>query len=136
MTAPRTGTPEVVVTGLGATTPLGGDAASTWAAALAGESGARTLDNDWAQKYGLPVTFAATIKVKPEEVLARPEIKRMDPSAQYAIIATREAWADAGSPRSTANAWAPWSPPASAASGRRSTAGTPCVSAARAACSR
>ncbi|MGO1336348.1 MAG: beta-ketoacyl synthase N-terminal-like domain-containing protein, partial [Cellulosimicrobium funkei] len=89
---------EVVVTGLGATTPLGGDVPSTWAAALAGESGARTLENDWAERYEIPVTFAATIKVDPAEVLARPEIKRMDPSTQYAIIAAREAWADAGSP--------------------------------------
>ncbi|ACZ31156.1 Beta-ketoacyl synthase [Xylanimonas cellulosilytica DSM 15894] len=94
MTAPR----DVVVTGIGATTPLGGDAPSTWTAALAGESGARPFENDWAEKYELPVTFGATIKVKPEEVLARPELKRMDPSTQYAIIATREAWADAGSP--------------------------------------
>ena len=90
--------PEVVVTGLGATTPLGGDVPTTWAAALAGESGARTLDNDWSERYEIPVTFAATIKVKPEDVLPRPEIKRMDPSTQYAIIAAREAWADAGSP--------------------------------------
>ena len=89
---------EVVVTGLGATTPLGGDVASTWEAALAGVSGARTLENDWAEKYGIPVNFAATIKVDPAEVLSRPETKRMDPSAQYAIVATREAWADAGSP--------------------------------------
>jgi len=89
---------DVVVTGLGATTPLGGDVASTWRAALAGESGARTFDNDWVETYGLPVTFAAQIKVTPDQVLPRPEIKRMDPSAQYAIIATREAWADAGSP--------------------------------------
>ncbi|PVU83830.1 beta-ketoacyl-[acyl-carrier-protein] synthase II [Cellulomonas sp. WB94] len=89
---------DVVVTGLGATTPLGGDVASTWRAALAGESGARSLDNDWAERYEIAVSFAAQIKVKPEEVLPRPEIKRMDPSAQYAIIATREAWADAGSP--------------------------------------
>jgi len=89
---------DVVVTGLGATTPLGGDVPSTWAAALAGESGARTFDNDWAEKYEMPVSFAATIKVKPEEVMPRPEIKRMDPSAQYAIIAAREAWADAGTP--------------------------------------
>ncbi|MFD6092912.1 beta-ketoacyl-[acyl-carrier-protein] synthase family protein [Oerskovia sp. NPDC060338] len=89
---------EVVVTGLGATTPLGGDVASTWAAALAGQSGARTLENDWAERYEIPVTFAAQIKVKPEDVLTRPEIKRMDPSTQYAMIATREAWADAGSP--------------------------------------
>ncbi|MEZ0448522.1 beta-ketoacyl-[acyl-carrier-protein] synthase family protein [Cellulomonas sp. ICMP 17802] len=90
--------PDVVVTGLGATTPLGGDVPSTWAAALAGESGARPFDNDWVETYGLPVTFAATIKVKPEDVLPRPELKKMDPSAQYAIIAAREAWADAGSP--------------------------------------
>jgi len=89
---------DVVVTGLGATTPLGGDVASTWQAALAGTSGARTLDNDWAEKYGIPVEFAATIAVNPRDVLKVPEIKRMDPSAQYAIIATREAWADAGAP--------------------------------------
>jgi 3-oxoacyl-[acyl-carrier-protein] synthase II len=94
MSAPR----DVVVTGLGATTPLGGDAPSTWAAALAGESGARSFENDWAERYGIPVTFGATIKVKPEEVLPRPELKRMDPSTQYAIIAAREAWQDAGAP--------------------------------------
>lgn len=88
----------VVVTGLGATSPLGGDVASTWEAALAGRSGVRTLDNDWAEKYGMPVNFAGQILVSPETVLSRPETKRMDPSAQYAIVATREAWADAGSP--------------------------------------
>ncbi len=88
----------VVVTGLGATTPLGGDVATTWEAALAGKSGVRTFDNDWAEKYGLPVNFSGQVAVKPEEVLTRPETKRMDPSAQMAIVATREAWADAGSP--------------------------------------
>ncbi|NCT90115.1 beta-ketoacyl-[acyl-carrier-protein] synthase family protein [Cellulomonas sp. APG4] len=93
-----TSTPDVVITGLGATTPLGGDVASTWAAARAGESGARTLENDWAQTYEIPVSFAAQLKVPPAEVLPRPEIKRMDPSAQYAVIAAREAWADAGAP--------------------------------------
>lgn len=90
--------PDVVVTGLGATTPLGGDVASTWSAALAGTSGARTLENDWAERYSLPVTFAATIAVPPEHVMPRPELRKMDPSAQYAIIATREAWAHAGAP--------------------------------------
>ena len=91
-------TTDVVVTGLGATTPLGGDVRSTWDAALAGESGARPFENDWVERYGLPIEFAATIKVKPEDVLPRPELKRLDPSAQYALIASREAWADAGSP--------------------------------------
>jgi 3-oxoacyl-[acyl-carrier-protein] synthase II len=89
---------EVVVTGLGATTPLGGDIASTWQAALAGTSGARTLENDWAETYQMPVTFAASLAVPAADVLPRAETKRMDPSAQYAIIATREAWAHAGAP--------------------------------------
>lgn len=88
----------VVVTGLGTTSPLGGDVPSTWEAALAGRSGVRTLDNDWAESYGMTVTFAGQLAVPPSEVLARPETKRMDPSAQMAVVATREAWADAGSP--------------------------------------
>ncbi len=88
----------VVVTGLGTTSPLGGDVATTWEAALAGRSGVRTLENDWAEKYGVPVTFAGQLAVDPATVLSRPETKRMDPSAQMAIVATREAWADAGSP--------------------------------------
>lgn len=90
--------PEVVVTGLGATTPLGGDVPSTWQAALAGEPGARPFENDWAERYDIPVSFGATVRVTPDQVLTRPELKRMDPSAQYAVIAAREAWADAGSP--------------------------------------
>lgn len=89
---------KVVVTGLGATTPLGGDVASTWEGALAGRSGVRTLEYDWVTKYDMPVTFAGQLVVPPEEVLQRTEIRRMDPTAQYAIIATREAWKDAGSP--------------------------------------
>jgi len=89
---------DVVVTGLGATTPLGGDVPSTWSAALAGESGARSFDNDWAERFSIPVSFAATLKVPSAEILTRPELNRMDPSAQYAVIAAREAWADAGSP--------------------------------------
>jgi len=67
--------PDVVVTGLGATTPLGGDVASTWAAALNGESGARRFDNDWSERFGIPVEFGATIKVDPADVLTRPELK-------------------------------------------------------------
>lgn len=88
----------VVITGLGATTPLGGDVSTTWENALAGKSGVRTLDNDWAEKYGMPVNFAGQLAVPTDQVLSRPETKRMDPSAQMAIVATREALADAGSP--------------------------------------
>ena len=88
----------VVVTGLGATSPLGGDVASTWKALLAGESGVTTLEHEWVGKYELPVTFAGQAKVKAEDVLERQEFKRLDPSAQLALISAREAWADAGAP--------------------------------------
>jgi len=88
----------VVVTGLGATSPLGGDVASSWKALLAGESGVTTLEHDWVAAHELPVTFAGQAKVPAEEVLTRQESKRLDPSAQFALISAREAWADAGSP--------------------------------------
>jgi 3-oxoacyl-[acyl-carrier-protein] synthase II len=88
----------IVVTGIGATTPIGGTAPESWLALLAGESGARSLEHDWVAKYELPVTFAASARVPADTVLARPEAKRLDPSSQYALVAAREAWADAGSP--------------------------------------
>ncbi|TJZ55662.1 beta-ketoacyl-[acyl-carrier-protein] synthase family protein [Streptomyces piniterrae] len=84
----------VVVTGIGATTPLGGDSASTWEALLAGRSGASTLDQDWAAE--LPVRIAAQAAVDPAEVLPKPQARKLDRSAQFALIAAREAWADAG----------------------------------------
>ncbi|MDR9397003.1 beta-ketoacyl-ACP synthase II [Pontimonas sp.] len=87
---------EVVVTGIGATSPLGGTARDSWAALLAGESGVRTLDYDWVSEREIPITFAAEVAVKAEDVLERREVKRLDPSAQLALIASREAWADSG----------------------------------------
>jgi len=91
-------TKKIVVTGIGATSPLGGTAQDSWTALLAGESGAHTLTHDWVERYDLPVTFAAEAKVRPEDVLDRVEYKRLDPSSQFALISAREAWADAGSP--------------------------------------
>ena len=91
-------TQKIVVTGVGATTPLGGDARSTWKALLAGESGISTIEKEWVAQYELPVTFAGQAKVNAAEVLTPQEIKRLDPSSQFALIAAREAWADAGSP--------------------------------------
>ncbi len=88
----------IVVTGIGATSPIGGTARESWDALLRGESGTRSLTHEWVAQHDLPVTFAAEAKVRPEEVLERQEIKRLDPSAQFALIAAREAWADAGSP--------------------------------------
>jgi 3-oxoacyl-[acyl-carrier-protein] synthase II len=86
----------VVVTGLGATTPLGGDVASTWSALLAGKSGVRLLTEEWAQT--IPVHFAARVAVEPSEAMERVEMRRLDRSEQFALIASREAWKDAGSP--------------------------------------
>ncbi|TXK17436.1 beta-ketoacyl-ACP synthase II [Homoserinibacter sp. GY 40078] len=91
-------TKKIVVTGIGTSSPLGGTASDSWNALLAGESGARALTHEWVAELGLPVTFAAEAKVRPEEVLERTEIKRLDPSSQFALIASREAWADAGAP--------------------------------------
>ena len=89
-------TKKIVVTGIGATSPLGGTARESWTALLAGESGVRALTHDWVAELELPVTFAAEAKVRPEDVLERQEIKRLDPSSQFALISAREAWADAG----------------------------------------
>ena len=87
---------KVVITGLGATTPIGGDVPTMWKNALQGVSGARTLEDDWVEKYSLPVTFAARVTNPASEVLSRVEAKRMDPSTQFAVVAAREAWADSG----------------------------------------
>ncbi|MER6266114.1 beta-ketoacyl-ACP synthase II [Streptomyces sp900105755] len=84
----------VVVTGIGATTPLGGDAASFWEALVAGKSGVRLLEQDWAAE--LPVRIAAQIAVEPGEIIPRPQARKLDRSAQFALIAAKEAWADAG----------------------------------------
>jgi 3-oxoacyl-[acyl-carrier-protein] synthase II len=86
----------VVVTGLGATTPLGGDVASTWAAMLAGRSGARRLTEPWAEQ--LPVRIAAPAAADPAEIVGRVQARRMDRCEQFALVASREAWADAGAP--------------------------------------
>ncbi|MER7704770.1 beta-ketoacyl-ACP synthase II [Kitasatospora sp. NPDC097605] len=84
----------VVVTGIGAFTPLGGDAATTWENLVAGRSGVAALTEEWAAE--LPVRIAARTAVEPGEILPRPLARKLDRSAQFALIAAREAWADAG----------------------------------------
>lgn len=84
----------VVVTGIGATTPLGGDAASTWEGLVAGKSGVKALEQDWAAEQA--VRIAAPIAVEPTETIPRPQARRLDRSAQFALIAAQEAWKDAG----------------------------------------
>ena len=89
-------TRRVVVTGLGATTPLGADVDSTWAALVAGKSGVRLLTEDWREL--LPVHFAARVHTEPADQMERVEMRRLDRSEQFALVASREAWKDAGTP--------------------------------------
>ncbi|UCR89474.1 beta-ketoacyl-ACP synthase II [Mycetocola spongiae] len=91
-------TKRIVVTGIGMTSPLGGNTEDTWANLLAGKSGASPLEQEWVSELGIPVTFAAQAAVKATDVLERFETKRLDPSSQFALIAAREAWLDAGTP--------------------------------------
>ncbi|MCW3157398.1 beta-ketoacyl-[acyl-carrier-protein] synthase family protein [Micropruina sonneratiae] len=85
---------DIVITGIGATTPLGGDAPSTWAGLLAGQSGVSRITEEWAEE--LPVKIAAYVKVDPSEVIDRVRARRLDRSTQLALIAAQEAWQDAG----------------------------------------
>jgi 3-oxoacyl-[acyl-carrier-protein] synthase II len=89
-------TTEVVVTGMGATTPLGGDVASTWDGLIDGRSGVRAMHSDLFAKFGLPVRIAAPLAVEPDQILPRVQLRRLDRCQQVAIIAARQAWADAG----------------------------------------
>ncbi|SDP44295.1 3-oxoacyl-[acyl-carrier-protein] synthase II [Nakamurella panacisegetis] len=89
---------DVVVTGIGATTPIGGTAQDTWQALLDGVSGVGPLTDPRVAQYDLPVRIGAALKVEPTEVLPRVEARRLDRSEQVALIAAREAWADAGAP--------------------------------------
>jgi 3-oxoacyl-[acyl-carrier-protein] synthase II len=84
----------VVVTGLGTTSPVGGDVPTTWAALLAGQSGVRPLKHDWADQLGTQI--AAEVAVDPTDVLDRVKARRLDRSGQLAMVAALEAWADSG----------------------------------------
>ncbi|WP_128431880.1 beta-ketoacyl-[acyl-carrier-protein] synthase family protein [Streptomyces cyaneus] len=86
---------DIVVTGLGATTPLGGDVWSTWNEMLAGRSGVRRLDAEFVEKYRLPVRIGAPLAVDPATALPRGVARRLDRCAQAAVVAAEQAWEDA-----------------------------------------
>ncbi|MGZ8751246.1 MAG: beta-ketoacyl-[acyl-carrier-protein] synthase family protein [Pseudonocardia sp.] len=85
---------DVVVTGLGATTPLGGDVASTWDALLAGRSGVSRITDDWIKEF--PAQLVARLAADPTEQIDRVRARRLDRSQQVAVIAAEEAWRDSG----------------------------------------
>ena len=95
--APRgPGRRRVVVTGLGAYAPVGEDAAGVWGAVCAGRSGVRALAEPWAAS--LPVRIAAAAAGDPASRLTAFECRRLDRVQQFALLAAREAWRDAGAP--------------------------------------
>ncbi|MEW2250672.1 beta-ketoacyl-[acyl-carrier-protein] synthase family protein [Streptomyces sp. NPDC006975] len=84
----------VVVTGLGAVTPLGLGVGALWDGLLDGRHGIREVDDpEFAE---LPVRVAGVVPVDPGEVLPRAAARRMNRAAQFAVLAAREAWGDAG----------------------------------------
>ncbi|MFG2875271.1 beta-ketoacyl-[acyl-carrier-protein] synthase family protein [Streptomyces sp. NPDC048337] len=84
----------VVITGLGAITPLGVGVPDLWHGLLEGRSGVRRLEG--AEFAGQPVRIAGTVPEDPTELLSRPQARRMSRASQFAVIAAREAWRDAG----------------------------------------
>ncbi|QPL06363.1 MULTISPECIES: beta-ketoacyl-[acyl-carrier-protein] synthase family protein [Actinomyces] len=90
--APRT----AVVTGLGTTNPLAGDVAGTWQALHTSRTAVCALDEDWAEALDLPVRIAAPLAVDPSVLLTPRELRRVDRASQCALLAAREAWAQAG----------------------------------------
>lgn len=87
---------DVVITGLGATTPLGGDVASTWDGLITGRSGINRIEADWVERFDLPVKIGAALAEDPTEKIPRVQARRLDRCEQIALIAARQAWADAG----------------------------------------
>ena len=84
----------VVVTGLGALTPLGNDVATSWEAAVAGKSGAAPITHFDASKF--KTQFACEVKnFKPEDHFDRRQMRQLDLYAMYALTAADEAIADA-----------------------------------------
>ena len=94
---------KVVVTGLGAITPIGENVQETWANALQGVSGVHALENDWVEQYDLAVRIGATAPAPSEDAVSRVKAKRLDPSGQFSVAAAREAWNDAGFSGDTAD---------------------------------
>ncbi|MDJ0457554.1 beta-ketoacyl-[acyl-carrier-protein] synthase family protein [Arthrobacter sp. NQ7] len=85
-----------LVTGAGTINPLGSTVKETWEALLDGRSGIAALGYDWAAQ--LPVRIAGQVTAELSQHLSTREMKRMDRCGQLALVAAREAWAQAGSP--------------------------------------
>jgi 3-oxoacyl-[acyl-carrier-protein] synthase II len=88
--------PDVVITGIGIVSPIGGDARSTMEALLRGESGTALLPHE--QRPLTPVCLHAPVDDAALTRISKQEARRFDRSVLLALQAAREAWADAGRP--------------------------------------
>ncbi len=86
----------VVVTGMGAMTPVGGTVTQTWDSLVEGQSGITSLDEPWARD--LPVRIAGRVTADPADALSTREYRRMDRCGHLTLVASREAWQQAGRP--------------------------------------
>ena len=89
----------VVVTGMGSVNPLGADVPSTWQALRGSRCAVVGLEADWVQEHHLPVTIGAPLAIEPGELLCAREVRRLDRASQCALLAARQAWAQAGAPQ-------------------------------------
>ena len=86
----------IVITGLGALSPIGSNAEENWNSCISGKSGIEIINYEWANNLNSKI--AGLIKIDPLEKLDKVQARRMDRSSQLGVIAVREAWNDAGKP--------------------------------------
>ena len=92
----------VVITGLGAITPLGNNVEEFWKGIKEGKCGIDQITKFDASNF--KVKLAAEVKgYNPEDYFDRREAKRLDLFSQYAMVASREAWKDSGLDKETEN---------------------------------
>lgn len=90
--------PNVVVTSMVATTSVGEDLDSTWKGLLAGESGIKTLTDDWVEEYDLPVRFGGRLVKDPTDEVSRVQARRMSYVERIAYMMGKRLWVHAGEP--------------------------------------
>lgn len=101
MTLPSTangGFPNVVVTALAATTSIAPDIEGTWKGLIAGESGIEVLEDEFVEKFGLPVWIGGHLKEPIDNHMTRLELRRMAYVQRMALHVGRQVWQNAGSP--------------------------------------
>ncbi|MFW0151625.1 3-oxoacyl-ACP synthase KasA [Mycobacterium sp. smrl_JER01] len=101
MTRPSTangGFPNVVVTAIEATTALAADIESTWKGLLAGESGIRILEDEFVDKWDLPVRIGGHLVDNVDSHMTRIEMRRMSYVQRMSKLLARRLWDNAGTP--------------------------------------